>query len=428
VSKDITILYVEDEEDVQENTKRPLIYLCDRILLAKDGAEGLELYKKHVPDIVVSDINMPIMNGIEMAKKIKQINQEQYIVFTTAHNESSYFIEAIEMQVDGYILKPIDYDILEEKIKKIKQQIELKYRLKEQEILTNEIAKLQENLLVVLDKDRNMIFSNDNFLNFFELSTLDKFRKKHNCLANVFVENEDSFVANDTQDWIEQIKGVEEHKKIVTMINTALLTPQTFLVSYKFIKKTAHTILSFTEITQISIEKREFKTKAFRDELTSIYNRAFFNQELTKQINLSVEENKTFCLIMFDVDKFKNFNDTYGHQVGDKILKMLVKEVKQNIRITDTLARWGGEEFIIILPETSLTIAKDIAEKLRVSIQTYKFVNDLSVTCSFGVYEFEKNDTEESIVKRIDTALYCAKENGRNRVEVYQGDGICKKK
>ncbi len=145
----ITILYVEDEEEIRNNTKRPLEYLCDKLILAQDGKEGLELYKQYDPDIIVSDIKMPNMNGIDMTKAIKEINPNQYIIFTTAHSESSFFIEAIDMQVDGYILKPIDYELLENKIENIKEQIDIKLKNKQQE------KEIQQQKLNILEQSKN---------------------------------------------------------------------------------------------------------------------------------------------------------------------------------------------------------------------------------------------------------------------------------
>ena len=145
--KEIKILYVEDEAGIRENTKRPLSYMCDQLIIASDGKEGLEMYKLHNPDIVVSDIKMPNMTGIDMAKEIKKINQDQHIVFTTAHSENSFFMDAIEMQVDGYILKPIDYELLENKIHNIIKQIHLKndYLIQQEQIKQQELEMLTQS-------------------------------------------------------------------------------------------------------------------------------------------------------------------------------------------------------------------------------------------------------------------------------------------
>ena len=414
--KNIKILYVEDEKEIRENTKRPLEYLCDKLFVASDGQEGLELYRQHNPDIVVSDIKMPNMNGIDMCKAIKKIKKEQHIVFTTAHSESSYFIEAIEMQVDGYILKPIDYDLVENKIKNIIKQINTKYKLQQQEILTKEVAKLQDNLLVVLDKNQNIIFSNDNFLDFFQIKNLTQFQRKYKKISDLFLDDKDFFVPK--QNCIKEIQALEDDKRVVSMMNVRLSTPQAFFVSIKQIKETLHTIITFTEITGMAIEKKKLRQKVFTDELTDIYNRAYFNKELDRQISIHKKNKIPLCLIMFDIDKFKYFNDTYGHQTGDKVLKDLAKIIGEQTRATDIFARWGGEEFVIILPNASLSGAKKVSEHLRVVIENYTFANDLKVTCSFGISQFAVNDTREIFIKRADDALYKAKNNGRNRVEI----------
>jgi len=132
-AKNITILYVEDDENIRLNTKRPLQYLSNKLFLASNGLEGLKIYKKEKIDIVISDIKMPKMNGIEMAKEIKKINPDQYIIFITAHSDTNFFLEAIDLQVDGYILKPIDYNLLKNKVFKISEQIKLKTKLKQQQ-------------------------------------------------------------------------------------------------------------------------------------------------------------------------------------------------------------------------------------------------------------------------------------------------------
>jgi len=419
MKKNIKILYVEDELEIRENTKRPIGFLCDDLIIASNGQEGLELYKQHSPDIVISDIKMPIMNGIDMCKAIKEINKNQHIIFTTAHSESSFFMDAIELQVDGYILKPIDYDLLENKIESIIDQINIKHQLHQQEILTKEITKFQDNLLVVLDSDQNMIFSNDNFLDFFQLESLLQFKQKHNRLAYLFLENEEFFTPKGLgdRDWIKEIQLLENSKRVVSMMNFHLFAPQSFLVSIKNIKETSHSIVIFTEITHITIEKTEFKQRAFTDELTNIYNRAYFNEELFKQIAICKREKATFSFIMLDIDKFKDFNDTYGHQIGDEVLKDLARIINNHTRATDTFARWGGEEFVKILPNTNLNDAKKVAEHLRSIVEYHTFVDGLKVTCSFGVSEFKDSDNGQTILKRADDALYKAKENGRNRVE-----------
>ena len=120
---------------------------------------------------------------------------------------------------------------------------------------------------------------------------------------------------------------------------------------------------------------------------------------------------------MFDIDHFKQINDGYGHQIGDAVLAELASLVKKNIRGYDFIARFGGEEFMIISNNISLKGAIEFAEKLRKKIEYAEFPEKIKVRCSFGVTAFKRGDTAESAIKRADEAMYKAKENGRNRVD-----------
>jgi len=127
-----TILYVEDEDGIRLETSKALDRYAKELFIAKNGDEGLSLYKEHKPDIVVTYIKMPKMTGIDMSKAIKEINSEQAIIITTAHSESAYFMEAIELQLSGYILKPVDKNLLRNKIVEI-----AKAMIKERELEKN---------------------------------------------------------------------------------------------------------------------------------------------------------------------------------------------------------------------------------------------------------------------------------------------------
>jgi len=414
-----TILYVEDEQNIRDGLSPILNFLSDELYTAVDGEDGLDQYKKHKPDIVISDIKMPKMNGIEMVKAIKSINNKQHILFTTAHSESNFFMEAIESHVDGYVLKPIDLDILEEHIEAITEQITIKKKFEKQQTIIEEISSLQDNLLLVVDKFEKIIFLNNKCLKFFNIKNIDEFNKKHSCISSLFMDNNESSFSNtpDLTSLLKKIESLKDNERIVSMLDMDSSETKEFLISVKKIIETSHTILTFSEITNIAIEKNLFEQKAFKDELTTIYNRAYFNQELEKQISIYKEKKELFSLIIFDIDKFKDFNDTYGHQIGDDILKGLSKIVDKHTRDTDTFARWGGEEFVIILLNSSLKDAYKVAQHLRKIIQKHNFINDLHVTCSFGVSQYVTTDDEKTLLKRADEALYLAKLNGRNRVE-----------
>jgi polar amino acid transport system substrate-binding protein len=163
--------------------------------------------------------------------------------------------------------------------------------------------------------------------------------------------------------------------------------------------------------------EEELEKLATTDKLTSIYNRHKIDLSLREQIEVAQRYERTFGVIFFDIDHFKDINDKYGHKVGDMVLVELSRLVSKVIRKSDLFGRWGGEEFLIILPETSKDESVKLAQKLREIIQKHDFEKIGKLTCSFGVTSYRLNDSSDSIIKRVDKELYKAKNRGRNRVE-----------
>jgi diguanylate cyclase (GGDEF)-like protein len=163
--------------------------------------------------------------------------------------------------------------------------------------------------------------------------------------------------------------------------------------------------------------KDKLEVFAVHDQLTKTYNRHYFNEYINNEINKAYRDKGSFSILMLDIDNFKRINDKYGHEKGDHILKELALVVHNCIRTYDILVRFGGEEFIVILPETNLYDANETAERIRVAVQNNVFKGVHQITVSVGVATYIKEDTSDSIIKRADEAMYQAKKNGRNRVE-----------
>lgn len=161
---------------------------------------------------------------------------------------------------------------------------------------------------------------------------------------------------------------------------------------------------------------------AINDSLTGIFNRGYFEEYLQYEVARAARKDVEFSLIMYDIDHFKNVNDTYGHHRGDYALKTLSEVVQKSKRNADVLARIGGEEFIILLPDTKAASALLLAERIRKSVEGFLFEEIGKMTISLGVTEFIEGDTAESILKRVDSALYRAKGAGRNRCQVVMGE------
>jgi diguanylate cyclase (GGDEF)-like protein len=164
--------------------------------------------------------------------------------------------------------------------------------------------------------------------------------------------------------------------------------------------------------------EEELKQLAVTDILTGAYNRTKFDEIMGREMYRAKRFREPLSIIVFDIDYFKEVNDRYGHITGDYVLKTIAVFIREHIRQIDYLVRWGGEEFVMIAPETDLEGAGVLAERMRKGIESYGFDKVERVTVSFGVTEFKKDDDMDSVLKRADDALYKAKLNGRNRVEV----------
>lgn len=164
--------------------------------------------------------------------------------------------------------------------------------------------------------------------------------------------------------------------------------------------------------------EKELNKVANIDSLTNIYTRRKINTIFENEINRVRRYKRDLSVIFFDVDNFKFINDNLGHSVGDEVLVKLSNIVKANVRKTDYFGRWGGEEFLIILPETNKEQASHISNILKEKINSSDFNIDKKVTCSFGVTQFEETDSKDSILTRVDHAMYYVKENGKNNIKV----------
>ena len=163
----------------------------------------------------------------------------------------------------------------------------------------------------------------------------------------------------------------------------------------------------------------ELKRRATTDSLTGIANRSRIEEFLEHQIRQGERYHSPFSIILIDIDHFKKVNDTYGHEVGDLVLKAVVNLVKLNIREADVLARWGGEEFVILVPSLELEAASKVAEKVRLSLYGHHIPKAARVTASFGVAQFYPGANIRDLVKNADTALYHSKDSGRNCVSYW---------
>ena len=433
ILKTISVLYVEDENDVREFTFKLLTSLLRKVYVAQDGFEGLKIYEENKDgiDLIVSDINMPKMDGLSMCDAIKKINQEIPLVITSAHNDTNFLRRAIEIGVTTYAMKPIDlYQLIESIIKAMepiilkRQLIELNSSLKskiEQEVnKIKSILDAQDNIIIVTNKEE-ITNVNKKFLDFFGVLDFDEFIATKKNVFDFFQE-EFGFISKeqiDKQDsWIQYIQNLQEIDRIVK-IKTILGEEKIFTIHVDYYEQQDdYYVFSLTDITKFKEKSNILEYQASHDKLTGLFNRNKFDEIFSKEIKRAKRYNNDLSIIIFDIDDFKMINDTYGHQIGDEVLKDMAKIALSSVREQDINIRWGGEEFLILLPQTNLLGAIAVANKVKTSIEKHLFTDkSLQITASFGVAQFtNEDDNENTIISKADALLYEAKRTGKNKV------------
>lgn len=203
-------------------------------------------------------------------------------------------------------------------------------------------------------------------------------------------------------------------------VHMLLKETKEFLQKTKMMEDKLHA--SSQEVEQLRQNLEEVRTEALTDALTGLANRRRFEEVLGKELAGVQNDGGDCCLLIIDVDHFKRFNDTFGHRMGDEVLKLLGKLLQQHFKGKDTPARFGGEEFVVVLSNTRIGQAKKLAEEVRAKLQGKKLTNRLTgeslgnVTITIGIARCRREDTLESLLERADGCLYKGKEAGRNRV------------
>jgi len=393
------------------------------IISVSNGEDALKISFSQTIDFIILDVQMPNMDGFEVAKFLKsnKKTQEIPIIFlTAAFKEEEFQEKGFSLGAVDYLTKPINNHQF---INKLRLYVEIFQKNIILQATVQENKKQKKVLQTILDTEKNLIivtdfkeisFANKTFLNFFNVSSIGEFITKKNCFLDTIIEDKSSIKIDD---FYKSIKDAKDEDRIIHIKDTKD-DEKSFLIN---ISKTDDEnnifLISLTNITNMRKKQLDIETKAFQDSLTGVYNRNKFNEILQLEIQKADMIKRPFSCVLIDIDNFKNFNDTYGHLVGDEVLIMLAQTVNKSIRKSDFFARWGGEEFVLLLPHTTLDIAINITEHIRKTIEELSHQEAGSISASFGVTQYHNDDTIESIFKRCDDALYDAKNSGKNCVK-----------
>jgi two-component system, cell cycle response regulator len=471
------ILVVEDDELIISLLESRLSIEGYKIETASDGIEALKKIENNNDiSLILLDIMMPEMNGIEVLKELrkKYSLMELPVLMITALDNDQSVIECLELGANDYLKKPFNFSVL---LRRIESNIFIKnahksLKSKNTELKNDKIYlqnKLGETLNIVQFSNRINNLNYETLLNeakkffpiLFEAKLFSFFKydyrnKRLKLLAHNHSEWENMknpfYVYEDAGIMWEVIRKREP--VIVENFSKSKFNTQNFVSKYKNdniicapvmvnkqilgvinLNNIANTFMTQDHFATINIVINQFSLAmnncllhkkveqlSVLDDLTQLYNRRYFHKTIRQEIDRVKRYKNNLSIIMIDIDYFKNFNDKYGHDCGDYVLKEIADFIKNAFRNIDIVCRYGGEEFMVILPNTEKNQAFKIAERIRKSIseKIFKYVHEIKhkLTISIGVTEYKDNELLRQFIKRVDEALYLSKQNGRNKVTI----------
>lgn len=277
-------------------------------------------------------------------------------------------------------------------------------------------------VIFVADRDKVMEANAAFYQLFDNVENLAEFESRFNSVADSIVP-EEGYVQKEMDGWhwldfVYKNADYQNYVKIRVGVRDYIFLVKVAKVNFDQHGDGELYSVLMTDMTEVEETKRELERLSVTDSLTGIHNRYYFNHRAEQEIQRAHRYQNNICFLMFDLDHFKKINDTYGHDVGDQVLVTITDVVKHSLRETDFFCRVGGEEFVVIMPETNMENALIFAERLRNSVLDCD-VNKVPerVSISIGVVQLKQWENLTNMYKRLDNALYSAKEHGRNRVE-----------
>jgi diguanylate cyclase (GGDEF)-like protein len=393
------ILIVDDDQNFRKTLADILLGKGYETAVAGTGAEAVAAAEREMFSLALIDLMLPDMPGLEVVERVKIISPltESIILTGPPMNTAT---EAASQGDLSYLLKPYQMDDL---LQRITHAVERK-QAQEEIVRLASFPRLLPNPVIELDPAGQVTYLNPAAERLFpELGAMG--------LSHPLLQGLAGLVAS-----------LQQSKQQGEAVHEVTLGADTYELHISYVQEASLVRIYVLVVTQRKRAEEEIHILATTDSLTGIANRREFSSILVTEVERAKRYGVPLSLVMYDLDYFKRVNDTFGHSVGDSVLQAVTSLVKENVRATDVVARWGGEEFMVLMPQSDVQAARDAAEKLRLAIAGHRFDKVSELTASFGVTAFEARDDLNSLLKRVDDALYRAKERGRNRVEILSAE------
>jgi diguanylate cyclase (GGDEF)-like protein/PAS domain S-box-containing protein len=413
--KMLSILYVEDDEDIREQMTQYLRRRVGTLLVAKNGVEGLNLYRTEQPDMIVTDILMPIMDGLEMADEIRKTDITIPIIVTTAFESTRYFMRSIEIGIDKYVTKPVDTDLFYRALQSCSHRIKLDKQLQ----LAYKVFEHCAEGILITDVNKEICWINPSFTEITGYTEECVLGKKPQLLSSGR-QDKCFYLAM----WAEITEKSCWKGEIWNKRKNGEVYPQWLSINVLLDKhgNITNYVGIFSDISERKAAEDQIRHLANHDPLTGLPNRNLLRDRMAVSLAHAGRKQHKIALLLFDLDNFKHVNDTFGHQTGDTLLLEVANRLKEAIRSCDTICRLGGDEFVIVLDEIlDVTDAIRAAEVILEIISPNLAINGqvMGVSPSIGIVLYPHGGADlVTLLKNADAAMYAAKRAGGNRYHV----------
>ncbi|WP_454017655.1 PleD family two-component system response regulator [Azospirillum sp. Marseille-Q6669] len=423
------------------------------VITASNGPEALEMVRRESPDIVLLDVMMPGMDGFEVCEKIRSDPTTMHIpvVMVTALSDGADRVRGLEAGADDFLTKPVNDVAL---FARVRSLVRLKMMMDEwrlRETTSGQLGVLEPTGTLNSEsfESARVLVLEDSRLDLDKVTETLRRDHAHVMAADTCAAALERAQGDDldlvvisltlmNEDGLRLCSQLRSHERtrqlpILLMVEEGDLTRAAKGLELgandyisKPIDRNELLARARTQIRRKRYQERlranyeQSLSMALTDSLTGVFNRRYINAHLPRLLERAIDNHKPVAILLFDIDHFKVVNDSYGHTVGDEVLKEVSNRASRNLRTFDLVARLGGEEFVVVLPDTDAEAALTVAERLRGRIADTLFkvsadVGEIPVTVSIGVTVGGRlGDTAEGLIRRADEALYEAKRAGRN--------------
>jgi two-component system cell cycle response regulator len=424
------------------------------VVTATNGIEALSICERAECDIVLLDVMMPDLDGFEVCRRLKYNPATHYIpvVMVTALDQPSDRVRGLEAGADDFLTKPVSDIALIARVRSLTRLKMVTDELRMRAVTSKEIGIENPSLEAVVETGRGgrVLVVDDRQASYERLAAMlavehavDVEPDPNEALLHAAEGNYDLMIVSlalenfDALRLCSQVRSLERTRNLPILavsdadnnarlvrgleigVNDYLLRPvdkNELLARVRTQVRKRRYTERLRDNVQLSIEM------AITDALTGLFNRRYMESHLSTLIDQTAGRGKPLSLLLVDIDYFKAINDNHGHDAGDDVLREFALRVRKSIRGIDLACRYGGEEFVIVMPETDMAVATTVAERLRRRIAADPFAigqagDKVEVTISIGIAALNgAKDTAPALLKRADQALYRAKRDGRNRV------------